>query len=237
MMGRYVLPWFGGGPAVWTNCLLFFQVLLLAGYAYAHWLGTRRSARLQGSLHMALLAASLKNAELLQELHENGLQDGLTGCFNRTHAIDSLDIELKRARRTKRPLSVLMFDLDSFKLINDRHGHLCGDAVLASVGDRMRGATRAGDLKCRYGGDEFIVLLPETPAKGAFEVAERIRNAINTRPLELGSHRLQSSVSIGIATFPEDGASLDALAAHADRAMYAAKQAGRNRSVKFRAAA
>ena len=135
---------------------------------------------------VALLAASLKNAELLQELHENGLQDGLTGCFNRTHAIDSLDIELKRARRTKRPLSVLMFDLDSFKLINDRHGHLCGDAVLAAVGDRMRGATRAGDLKCRYGGDEFIVLLPETPLAGAKLVCENLRKAIEKDPIPVG---------------------------------------------------
>jgi diguanylate cyclase (GGDEF)-like protein len=78
------------------------------------------------------------------------------------------------------------------------------------------------------------VLLPETPLKGAFEVAERIRNAIAARPLEMGDRRIVSTVSVGIATFPEDGASLDSLAAHADRAMYSAKQAGRNRSIKFR---
>ena len=147
---------------------------------------------------VALLAASLKNAELLQQLHENGLQDGLTGCFNRTHAIDSLDIELKRARRTKRPLSVLMFDLDSFKLINDRHGHLCGDAVLAAVGDRVRGATRAGDLKCRYGGDEFIVILPETPLAGARLVCENLRKAMERDPVPWAEGQIVLTASFGV---------------------------------------
>jgi diguanylate cyclase (GGDEF)-like protein len=178
---------------------------------------------------VALLAASLKNAELLQELHENGLQDGLTGCFNRTHAIDSLDIELKRARRNKRPLSVLMFDLDSFKLINDRHGHLCGDAVLAAVGDRMRKATRAGDLKCRYGGDEFIVLLPETPLGGAKLVCENLRRAIEKEPIAFADGQVALTASFGVTEMQAGETDPLALVARVDAALYRAKRAGRNR--------
>jgi diguanylate cyclase (GGDEF)-like protein len=178
---------------------------------------------------VALLAASLKNAELMQELHENGLQDGLTGCFNRTHAIDSLDIELKRARRTKRPLSVVMIDLDSFKLINDRHGHLCGDAVLATVGDRMRGATRAGDLKCRYGGDEFIVLLPETPIGGAKLVCENLRKAIEREPIPWADGQIALTASFGVTEVHPGEADPLAVIARADSALYRAKRAGRNR--------
>jgi diguanylate cyclase (GGDEF)-like protein len=178
---------------------------------------------------VALLAASLKNAELFRELHENGLQDGLTGCFNRTHAIDSLDVELKRMRRAKRPLSVLMFDLDSFKLVNDRHGHLCGDAVLAAVGDRMRSATRAGDLKCRYGGDEFIVLLPETPLAGARLVCENLRKAIEKDPIPWADGHIVMTASFGVTEAQPGENDPLAIVARVDAALYRAKRQGRNR--------
>lgn len=178
---------------------------------------------------VALLAASLKNAELFRELHENGLQDGLTGCFNRTHAIDSLDVELKRARRSKRPLSVLMFDLDSFKLVNDRHGHLCGDAVLAAVGDRMRSATRAGDLKCRYGGDEFIVLLPETPLAGARLVCENLRKAIEKDPIPWADGEIMMTASFGVTEAQLGENDPLAIVARVDAALYRSKRQGRNR--------
>ena len=111
----------------------------------------------------AMLAVSLKNAELFREVHDNSVRDSLTGCVNRKHAIEVMDAELRRARRSKLPLSLLMFDLDHFKEINDRCGHLCGDAVLATVGQRMNSVLRGSDLKCRYGGEEFLVLLPDTP--------------------------------------------------------------------------
>jgi diguanylate cyclase (GGDEF)-like protein len=178
---------------------------------------------------VALLAASLKNAELFRELHENGLQDGLTGCFNRTHAIDSLDVELKRMRRAKRPLSVLMFDLDSFKLVNDRHGHLCGDAVLAAVGERMRSATRAGDLKCRYGGDEFIVLLPETPLAGARLVCENLRKAIEKDPIPWAEGQIMMTASFGVTEAQPGENDPLAIVARVDAALYRAKRQGRNR--------
>jgi diguanylate cyclase (GGDEF)-like protein len=142
-----------------------------------------------------------------------------------------------QAVRHGRPTSVLMIDSDSLKNVNDSHGHEAGNALLRQLARSIQADLRFTDIAARYGGDEFIVLLPDTPAKGAMEVAERIRNRIAASPVEHGGRRLASSVSIGIASFPEDGATLDALAAHADRALYAAKQDGRNRSVKFRAAA
>ena len=111
-------------------------------------------------------------------MRENSLRDGLTGCFNRTHAIEVIDTELRRARRSQAPVSLIMFDIDHFKEINDRYGHLCGDAVLAAVGARMRDVLRGSDLKCRYGGEEFLVLLPETPLEGAKRVAETLRREL-----------------------------------------------------------
>ncbi len=128
-------------------------------------------------------------------------------------------------------------DSDNLKKINDSYGHDAGNRLLRHVAVAIQAELRFTDVAARYGGDEFIVLLPETPAKGALEVAERIRARVAETPLELDQKRIVSSVSIGIACYPEDGRILDSLAAHADRALYAAKQEGRNKTVKFRAAA
>ena len=122
-----------------------------------------------------------------------------------------------------------MFDLDSFKLINDRHGHLCGDAVLAAIGDRMRGATRAGDLKCRYGGDEFIVLLPETPLAGAKLVCENLRKAIEKDPILWAEGRITLTASFGVTEMNRGEVDPLAVIARADSALYRAKRQGRNR--------
>jgi PleD family two-component response regulator len=122
-----------------------------------------------------LLAISLRNAELFREVHENSLRDGLTGCFNRTHALDAIDVDLRRSRRSHAPLSLIMFDIDHFKQINDCYGHLCGDAVLAAVGARIRDVLRGTDLTCRYGGEEFLIVLPDTLLEGAGRVAEMLR--------------------------------------------------------------
>ena len=129
----------------------------------------------------ALLAVSLKNAELFHTLHETSVRDALTGCANRAHGMAVMDSELNRSHRSKLPLAVIMFDLDHFKQINDQFGHLCGDAVLAMVGERMNAVLRASDLKCRYGGEEFLVLLPETTLEGARHVARGGRVPRQTR--------------------------------------------------------
>jgi diguanylate cyclase (GGDEF)-like protein len=176
----------------------------------------------------ALLAVSLKNAELFRDVHENSVRDSLTGCFNRQHALEVIDAELRRARRSQLPLSLVMFDLDCFKDINDSRGHLCGDAVLATVGARMRAVLRGSDLKCRYGGEEFLVLLPDTPAAGARRVAETLRRDIEEHPVTWKGTQVPVTASFGVT--PVLPGEVDALAvmARADAALYRAKQDGRN---------
>jgi diguanylate cyclase (GGDEF)-like protein len=177
----------------------------------------------------ALLASALKNAQLFTEIHTNSLQDGLTGCFNRTHALDSIDRELRRARRSKHTFSVVMFDIDTFKSVNDRFGHLCGDAVLAEVGARMRATLRTTDLKCRYGGDEFLVILPETPLAGAIQVCESLRKAIEKDPIGWTDGAVSVTASFGVTEIVQGELDPMAVVARSDAALYRSKQAGRNR--------
>ncbi|HEY6617677.1 MAG TPA: GGDEF domain-containing protein, partial [Vicinamibacterales bacterium] len=154
--------------------------------------------------------------------------DGLTGCFNRAHALEVLDAEIRRARRSKLPLSLIIFDLDNFKGINDRHGHLCGDAVLAAIGARMKSELRGSDLKCRYGGDEFMVILPDTPLGGARQVSENLRQAMESQPITWNSEHVRITASFGVAVVnPTDQDPLAAVA-RADAALYRAKEHGRN---------
>ena len=176
----------------------------------------------------ALLAVSLKNAELFREIRENSVRDGLTGCFNRTHAVEVLDAELRRARRSKLPLSLLMFDLDNFKNINDRHGHLCGDAVLAAIGAIMKSELRGSDVKCRYGGDEFMVILPDTPVGGARQVSDNLRRAIAERPVMWNDGQITVTASFGITAVNTADHDPRSAIARADTALYRAKQVGRN---------
>jgi len=122
-----------------------------------------------------------------------------------------------------------MLDLDDFKTINDRFGHLCGDSVLASVGQRMSAVLRGSDIKCRYGGDEFLVLLPDTPAAGAHRVAETLRRELEERPVRWQDQSIVVTASFGIAELREDDVEIEGLVARADAALYRAKQGGRNR--------
>ena len=176
----------------------------------------------------ALLAVSVKNAQLFREVKENSVRDALTGCFTRGHALDVIDAELRRARRSQTPVSMIMFDLDHFKDVNDRHGHLCGDAVLSAVGKRMKEVLRGSDLKCRYGGEEFMVLLPETPLHGARRVAETLRKEIADRPVPWSGEALTVTASFGLAQALPGEVNVQAVIARADQALYRAKDDGRN---------
>ena len=176
----------------------------------------------------ALLAIAIRNAQMFHDLRENSLRDGLTGCFNRTHALDVIDTELRRARRSQLPVSLIMFDIDRFKDINDRYGHLCGDAVLAAVGAKMRDVVRGSDLRCRYGGEEFLVLLPETPLEGAKRVADTLRRALADMPITWKGDVVAITASFGVAVGLPAEIDCQALIARADAALYRAKDQGRN---------
>jgi len=170
----------------------------------------------------------LQRAKLLSEL------DDLTALYNTRGFAIAADRLFGQALRYTRPASVLMVDLDNLKAVNDSHGHDAGNRLLRHTANALRAELRYTDLPARYGGDEFIVLLPETPPRGALDVAERIRKAVADRPLDMDAGKIASSVSIGVACFPDDGRTLDALATRADRALYEAKQKGRNCVVRYR---
>jgi len=176
----------------------------------------------------AMLAIALRNVQLFHELRENSLRDGLTGCFNRMHAIEVIDVELRRARRSQTPVSLIMFDLDHFKDVNDRYGHLCGDAVLAGVGSRMRDVLRGSDLKCRYGGEEFLVLLPETPVEGAKRVADTLRRELAEMAITWKDETVKITASFGVTVALPSEVDSEAMITRADAALYRAKDQGRN---------
>jgi diguanylate cyclase (GGDEF)-like protein len=176
----------------------------------------------------ALLAVSLKNAALFREVHENSVRDSLTGCFMRKHAFEVMDAELRRARRSQMPLSLVMFDIDHFKSINDRYGHLAGDAVLAAVGARMKAVLRGSDLKCRYGGEEFLILLPDTPLSGAQRVAETLRREFAEHPVAWNEVSITATASFGVTAITPGELDPLVIMARADAALYRAKEGGRN---------
>jgi diguanylate cyclase (GGDEF)-like protein len=159
--------------------------------------------------------------------------DSLTGVYN-MRAFNSLAArECSLARRYNRILSLLMVDSDHLKQMNDSHGHAAGDRLIKHIVTSIRSALRTTDIVARYGGDEFVCLLPETGAAGAAIVAERLRHHLERTPVDVGSTSVPSTVSIGIASFPAHGATLEALAKNADRALYASKERGRNRVTVF----
>ena len=177
----------------------------------------------------SVIAIALKNVQLFQALKAQSVTDMLTGCATRSHGLELLGRELRRAARSGTTASLLMIDADHFKAVNDRHGHLCGDAALSHIGRVLRGSMRATDLPIRYGGEEFLVLLPETSTAGAAKVAESIRQAIAGDTVACGSSNVSVTVSCGItATLAGE---LDPLTVigRADAALYIAKSAGRNR--------
>ena len=175
-----------------------------------------------------LLDISLRNADLFREVRENSLRDGLTGCFNRTHTVAMIDTELRRVRRSHMPVSLIMFDIDRFKGINYQYGHLCGDAVLASVGACMHDVLRVSDVKCRYGGDEFLVLLPDTPLEGAKQAADTLRRELAERPIRWKDQTIAITASIGATAAKPSEIDTPAFIGRADMALYRAKALGRN---------
>lgn len=159
--------------------------------------------------------------------------DPLTGLFNRSQIYETLEQEVRRTRRSERGFSILMMDLDGLKTVNDSLGHQRGDEVLRALGRVIREDLRHVDSAYRYGGDEFLVLLPETDYSGAFVVAEKIRSDAEELGMRLEGEGVATSISIGLVSHPEDGSTADELVRAADRALYNAKALGKNQISGF----
>ncbi|HEY8923576.1 MAG TPA: diguanylate cyclase [Polyangia bacterium] len=187
-------------------------------------------AALNSTLEEKVAARTRELGELNSRLIELAITDGLTGLYNHRHFRERLTLELERSNRTSLPLSVLMIDVDSFKLYNDLHGHLAGDNALRGVAKILQHGRRANDVVARYGGEEFAIVLVDVPSAAAKEVAERIVANVAEFPFEFGESQPHGhlTISAGVATAPGDGTDAAAVLASADRALFEAKSAGRN---------
>lgn len=180
------------------------------------------------SIFAKQIGTSLERARLFQEVQSLALTDPLTGLHNRRSLFELGKIEFSRAHRFHRPFCCLMLDLDHFKQINDTHGHQTGDMVLQEFAKRCKDSVREIDLIGRYGGEEVLILLPETEIETAVRMAERIRSAICSNPFSIANMNLNITASIGVSTKDDNTPALDTLVARADQAMYIAKHKGRN---------
>lgn len=178
------------------------------------------------------IALALSNLKLRETLQDQALRDSLTGLFNQRHMEASFEREIDRAGRRKTTLAAMMIDLDHFKRFNDVNGHAAGDAVLRELGKFLQANTRAADIACRYGGEEFSLILPDTPPGDAVKRAEELREAFKQMNIQYRGQTLSSAtLSIGLAVYPDHGGTVDDLLRAADTALYDAKAAGRDRVV------
>jgi diguanylate cyclase (GGDEF)-like protein len=176
----------------------------------------------------ALMVISIR---LLHRLHEKSIRDALTGLYNRRYLEDSLVREIRRAERRKGTVSLIMFDVDHFKKLNDTYGHDAGDQVLKEIGRTVLEAVRREDIPCRYGGEEFLLILPDAKLEDAARRAEELRGRFADIVIPWHGEELHITVSLGVAAYPDHGASPGKLIAVADGALYQAKEQGRNRVV------
>ncbi len=182
------------------------------------------------------VALAIANLGMHEKLREQATRDKLTGLYNRHYVQEWFTLELRRAQRHGRPVCALMLDIDHFKRVNDTFGHEAGDLVLRELAGALGRLGRKSDVVSRYGGEEFLMLLPECPLGAAVRKAELVRQEIEKLPFDSGNRPLGTvTVSIGVAAFPDHAEDADALLRCADDALYRAKQTGRNRVVAYSA--
>lgn len=178
---------------------------------------------------LARVRAALREKERQDLLEKWATTDPLTGLFNRRHFFELAAREFNRTQRQQSPLSFILLDIDHFKQVNDIHGHLVGDTALVTLADLLRSHLRKVDFCCRFGGEEFVLCLPDTPKQGALEVAERIREALMPVQIPTDTGTLSITISLGIAENNNDQ-SVESILRQADEALYKAKENGRNQS-------
>jgi len=207
---------------------------LLAISALLFWLMT--SVAVSESRGAELAKRNREAALLRERLHEQAMRDRLTGLYNRHYVQGWFGLELRRAQRHGRPVGAIMLDIDHFKRFNDSFGHEAGDLVLRELAGALGRSTRGSDVASRYGGEEFLVLLPECPFDAALRRAERMREDVAKLELRYDDRPLGPvTVSLGVAVFPDHASESEELLRHADEALYLAKQTGRNRVVAYSA--
>jgi diguanylate cyclase (GGDEF)-like protein/PAS domain S-box-containing protein len=215
---------FIGAPIIRKDKLLGFINL---DAATPNFFKTKYLSRLQALADQAAIA--IENAQLFKEMEKLAITDSLTGLYNRRFFFAFAENEIERSKRYNKHLSIIMMDIDHFKGVNDRFGHLIGDQVLKKIADICLSILRKVDVMCRYGGEEFTVLLPETEVADAAHAAERMCTAISSLRLKTEKGDVSVSMSIGVAELDSSRGSLEKLLAAADTALYTAKEAGRNR--------
>ncbi len=178
------------------------------------------------------LGLALGNFRLQQTLRYQSVRDALTGLFNRRYLEESIAREVARVARDNQELGIIMFDLDHFKRVNDHYGHDMGDAVLRQLGEVLLHHVREEDIACRYGGEEFTVILPGADTEVSRQRAEELRQLIEAMKVQWGGQVIGNlSVSLGVACFPTHGKTWQEVLKAADKALYHAKQTGRKRVV------
>ncbi|MCG8684745.1 MAG: GGDEF domain-containing protein [Desulfobacterales bacterium] len=175
---------------------------------------------------------TLANLDLRDSLRQQAIRDPLTGLYNRRYLLETMEHEISRSSRKKSEMGLMMIDLDYFKKFNDTYGHDIGDFILAEFGRLIQLIIREEDIACRYGGEEFTLMLPETGKNDTLKVAEKIRNHIQAHKFYFNNKSYAPiTLSIGIAVFPHDGKTTSTLLKQADEALYQAKDQGRNQVV------
>ena len=227
------------------NLTLYFPLILLIVYYLIRTI-TNALATSQRELTERLRIESEREKLIVQlseevaerkraqdELQQLAMTDPLTGMFNRRHFFEMAEVEFAKTTRYARPLSIVIFDIDLFKGINDTYGHPAGDQVLIQISDVLRTKVRRTDFSGRYGGEEFIVLLTETGISGAQSFAEHLRRLVEEMPVQYGGNSISVTASFGVASREqlEPNQTLDHLIFLADQALYEAKKTGRNRVV------
>lgn len=211
---------YGGKNSVNCSLLLFRDI-------------TKRK-NIEDSLNKANreLEKRLEEIQILQaQLREESIRDPLTNLYNRRYLEDSLRREFAHAHREKYPVSIIMADIDHFKRVNDTHGHGVGDRVLQELSDRMIASFRTEDIVCRYGGEEFIIVMPGASALTAFQRTEDFRKSLEEKEILVGEKQIKITISAGIAVYPQNGMTVDEVIKKADGGLYQAKSSGRNRVI------
>jgi diguanylate cyclase (GGDEF)-like protein len=216
-------------PVLSAAALLLVLITLVAVYFHRV---NRHLADADSNLRTAneTLTSSLAEIrELHLRLQEQAIRDPLTGLYNRRYLDETLERELSRAKREGYPISLTMIDLDHFKLVNDTYGHKAGDEVLIALSTLLQSQAREGDIPCRHGGEEFVLVLPRMSLEVASQRAEQWREAFGNMKTRHGEFEIGATMSIGLATYPDHAATAEDLIDSADQALYKAKAAGRNR--------